>query len=330
MKYLNKYTILFFIPALFFSCTDEELLEKNNPVWETGVNGFGQFQSASALNFIRGDVAIDLDLDFRWISIDGKNTVEKVEFYVAFDEKYINKDGDPAVASHGKQLISTVDTPPDNRVDMSMTLTQGEIYTLFSSATFDYMEDGSAEDVFANPDKPTRDTSTQPFLDGDSFILTWVLTTSDGRVFDSWSPSACTELPGSNCELSWIVECGQIFLDPRGVYTIAMTDDYGDGWNGAAITVLIDGSGTDYTIVGDEAGLIDDGKNVTVDVNVPAGTTSLSFEFVSGAWDSEVIYSIKSENGFTLASATASDVKNEGPITVDLCKENTAPASTVP
>lgn len=74
-----------------------------------------------------------------------------------------------------------------------------------------------------------------------------------------------------------------------GDWVIDMVDLYGDGWNGGAITVFIDGVGTDYTI--------DSGAAASHTITVPAGSTSLSFDFVSGAWDSEITFEIKGPNG---------------------------------
>jgi len=315
MKRTYKYLFaLVALSLITFSCEDEELKEKNFPGWETGVNGFSQFQDGSAENFLRGDVSVDLDFSFRWISIDQSNTVNKIEFYVTFTESYTNPDGDPAVADHGTELIMTVDSPPSNRDDLNFSVAQGDLYPIYQDATYDYDEDdGTAETpVFNNPDKPLRDTSTQPFIDGDSFTLSWILYTEDGRIFDSWSPSVCTELPGSNCQMAWIVECGQVIDDPAQDYTIVMNDSYGDGWNDAAIRVIVDGVATDYTL--------DAGSSGTTVVTVPGGTSTLSFEFVSGDWDSEVTFTITSEKGNEIASGGPSPA--EGAITLDLCQEN--------
>ncbi|MEP2771130.1 MAG: hypothetical protein ABJH05_03210 [Fulvivirga sp.] len=315
--------IIYIVLILAFtasSCEDEELLEKNNPTWETGVNGFGQFQDGSATNFIREDLSVDLSIDFHWLSVDGANEVVKEEFYINFTESYTNPDGDPAVADHGTVLLSTVDSPPANRENVSFSISQMDLLPFYNGATYDYDEDSDTPEtpVFNNPDKPLRNTTTAPFIDGDSFTLSWVLTTADGRVFgasnggDGWSPSVCTELPGSNCELTWIVECGQVIKEPAQDYTIVFNDSYGDGWNGAAIRVIVDGVSTDYTL--------DDGSTTTTVVTVPDGTQTLAFEYVSGDWDSEVTFTITTEKGNVIASAGPSP--GAGPITLDLCSEN--------
>ena len=74
-----------------------------------------------------------------------------------------------------------------------------------------------------------------------------------------------------------------------GDYTIDMIDSWGDGWNGASITVTIDG-------VSQTVGL-PSGASGSQTVTVPAGATSMSFAYVSGDWDSEVTYTITFNNG---------------------------------
>ncbi|WP_221412724.1 hypothetical protein, partial [Fulvivirga lutimaris] len=294
---------------------DEDLLEINNPTWETGVNTFGQFSSGSALNFIRGDKSVDLAFDWQWISVDQANTITSVDFYVTWNESYININGDAAVANHGSELVATL-TPAGNRENISFGLTQDDIYAAFSSATYDYDDgvDGNSISVFSNPDKPTRNSTSQPFIDGDSFSLTWSLTGADGRVFEAWSPNVCTSVPGSNCLINWIVECGQELADPSQTFSLAMQDSYGDGWNGGAIAVIVDGVATEYTISSAQGAAND------VDVTVPDGATSVQFEYISGDWDSEVTFSITTEKGNVIAKYGPSPPV--GILTLDLCVEN--------
>ncbi len=316
MKRFNKlYITLLLLVTVSISCQDEELLEINNPTWQTGVNTFGQVAEGSAANFVRGDASVDLTFDWRWISVDGANDIVSVDFYVSWSESYVNVNGDAAVANHGKQLVSTA-TPSGNREDISFTLTQADLAAAFAGTTYNYDDGNDAEvDVFTYTGKPTRDAGAgQAFIDGDSFILTWSLTGADGRVFEGWSPSVCTEVPGSNCQIGWIVECGQIIAEPAQTYSIAMADSYGDGWNGGALAVIVDGVSTDYTVSSTQA------TEAAYDVTVPDGTTSVQFEYKSGDYDSEVTFSITTEKGNVIARYGPSPPV--GILTLDLCKEN--------
>lgn len=76
-----------------------------------------------------------------------------------------------------------------------------------------------------------------------------------------------------------------------GVYTIQMRDSYGDGWNGASLKVTIDGTSESFTVTADQ------GASNTGTFTVPANTNNLTIEYVSGAWDSEVTYTITHDNG---------------------------------
>lgn len=93
-----------------------------------------------------------------------------------------------------------------------------------------------------------------------------------------------------------------------GDWVIDMVDSYGDGWNGASITVFIDGVGTDYDIAG-AAG--------THTITVPEGSMTLSFSFNSGAWDSEITFEIKGPNGAVIASD--GPTPSVGEVILDAC-----------
>tara|TARA_B110000014_G_scaffold262068_1_gene255226 strand:+ start:82 stop:417 length:336 start_codon:yes stop_codon:yes gene_type:complete len=69
-----------------------------------------------------------------------------------------------------------------------------------------------------------------------------------------------------------------------GLYTVNMTDSWGDGWNGAAVVMTLDG--VDYSTS------FNSGSADTIVFTVPAGASTMGFKFVSGAWDSEVDFNI--------------------------------------
>ncbi len=191
----------------FFACQDPDL--EVVPEWESAVNTFASLQTGSSANFLNGNAATPINLNFRWISIDGKNTVNRVEFFILFNEGYVDVDGNPKTARHGGDegiLFKTLEgaAVAGNRTDMSLSVTQAEIYELYKDKTFNYC--GTTESVFNSTLKPSRSTDN-PFVAGDAFTLKWIVYTEDGRKFDSWSPSVCTEFPGSNCQFGWAVIC---------------------------------------------------------------------------------------------------------------------------
>ncbi|MEP2670597.1 MAG: hypothetical protein ABJH04_16460 [Cyclobacteriaceae bacterium] len=202
--------------ALAVSCSDDKELI---PVWETAPNAYATKTDGTSANFVYQDASRSVGVDFRWISVDGKTTVTKVDFFLTFTEPYTDTDGNPAVANHGEFNFKSIEGSeiPGNREVTNFSLTQADVYALYSTATFDYGT-GSVS-VFNNPDKPDR-TATDRFVAGDSFTVRWELTTDDGRVFDAWSPSVCTEFPGSNCQYTWGVICES---DLAGTYDVVST-----------------------------------------------------------------------------------------------------------
>jgi hypothetical protein len=308
---------IFFTLGFLISCKDDSLVIV--PDWGTAVHGWGKFADGSPLNFIKGDPSVELSLDLLWNSIDSKNTVEKIEVYILFNEAYVDDDGNPKTAKHGGddgELYMTLEGAgvPANRVATNFDVSQDDVFALYNGVTFDY--DGAGPDPAlpvwgVGSIKPDRDTGDYKFINGDSFQVRWEFTTDDGRVFEKWGISVCTEFPGASCAVNWQAICNPVIANPPGDWTISFFDSYGDGWNGAAIRVITNLGTTDYTL--------DDGFSGVTVVTIPAGVTSLEFEYVSGDWDSEASFTIESNNGNIVAAAGPSP--SEGPITLDLCNE---------
>jgi hypothetical protein len=318
MKHIKVYFLLLAgLLASVTSCKDDSIVIV--PEWESGIHGLTAFNDDSDdVNFIKGDPSVELAFDIMWNSIDHKNTVEKIDVFILFNETYVDQDGNPKTAKHGGDdgaLYMTFEggEVPADKTPTSFGVSQDDVFTLYGGATFDYYGTGTPLPVWgAGSIRDDRNTDAFKFVDGDAFQMRWEFTTADGRVFSKWSPSVCNEFPGANCVVNWAAVCSQVIAAPAGDWTIAMTDTYGDGWNGAAIKVIVDGVGTNYTIA--------NGSSNTEIVTVPGGTTTLQFEFVSGDWDSEVIFTITSPNANVVAKGGPSPPV--GILTLDLCKEN--------
>ena len=239
---MNRFKLLFaaLVLAVLSSCRDESL----NPVpdYETAVHGWGRFQSTSARNFVFAEPGTSLSVDFRWNAIDGINKVSKIEFYQYFDESYVDAEGNNRLARHGGRfqdanaggkLFKVVEgsAVPGNRSDISFSISQADIYNLYKEAKFKY--DGSTEvAVFNNPAKPDRSPES-PFVKGDQFELSWIIYTEDGRKFDYWSDSICSEeFPQSSCTVKFGVVCAS---DLAGELDYVQTEMVkGDGSGGGA------------------------------------------------------------------------------------------------
>ena len=132
--------------------------------------------------------------------------------------------------------------------------------------------------------------SSSQYTGGDVINIRLQLNLTDGRSYTA--KDAASSLTGSYFKSPYIYNM-TIKCIPTGAvagdYTIDMIDSWGDGWNGASITVTIDG-------VSQTVGL-PSGAVGSQTVTVPAGATSMSFAYVSGDWDSEVTYTITFNNG---------------------------------
>lgn len=324
MKKLKIFLLIgTFVLAFGTSCKDESLVLV--PEWETGVHGLAEITSPN-VDFLYNDPNVGIDMDLQWVSIDAALTVTRIEVFVLFDESYIDVEGNSKIAKHGGEegrsyLVLEGGEVPANRTPISFSVTQAELFNLYEDATFDY-GDGPVS-VFSNPDKPQRD-ATKHFMWDDALKVRWQFTTDDGRVFDKWGVSVCTEFPGANCAVSFGVACASEISEPAGTWTFDLTDTYGDGWQGGYISVIIDGTESERVFIPSQydpppagsGGIPISSMQVTVDV--PATATSLEFEWSPDDYDSECEFTITSPKGNVVA-----DVSNPtaGPIKLNLCLE---------
>jgi hypothetical protein len=220
---------------MLWSCRDESL----NPVpaWETAVHGDaalgftkdvpysivvktktkdGKNDSSYVANLKKNwldsintkDLNAPVRFTHNWNSVDKLNTVTKIDFYVYWDEKYIDKNGNPRVARHGGfvfddpgKLLKSVTSPKGNRESVEYSITGADIYNLYKDATFDY---GKGK---VNVIDGTVRTTSAPFNKNDAFTIRWALTTADGRVFEVWNPDICAgTIPGLSCQLGVAVK----------------------------------------------------------------------------------------------------------------------------
>ena len=314
MKRITTYLFsLSLIAVTLLSCKDDSLIAI--PEWESGVHGYGLLTSDPAIGFSTANASATIDVKFKWKSIDKLNTVTNIDLYVTFNEEYTDKDGNKAVASHGgaqgKKVKSI--TPQADSEFGSFSISQEEVYNVYSSSSFDYGFGAGSQAVYSDPLGKGRGASKK-FVPGDNFRLTWVLTTEDGRVFDSWSPSVCTEFPEANCAIDWGVTCATSIQVRTGDWSISGIDAYGDGWNGASIDVYVDGAVlASFTVAADANSAI---------ITIPAGSSSMYFSYNKGDYDSEVGVTIKNPAGNTLLNWVPYDAaRSQGEMLLDLCKE---------
>lgn len=292
MKKLSYILSLSFLASFVLvntACEDEEA----NPYLEPlpGVHAFAQVPDGEPENFIFRQPDVAIPFNIQWISIDRDLEVSKIDLYVLFNENYTDADGNPRVARHGGTegiLFRTFEggDVPANRTTTNFSVAQSEVYQLYQGVSFDYDGDGEETPVFNNPANP-RNPQNFPFVPGDDFAVRWELTTADGLVFDSWSPSVCTEFPGANCEVAWSMICTS---DLAGTYnyTSSGTTDGRGPFNTTGTETFVAEGGGKYSITD-----LSSGMEPTVWENPPVNATlvdacgniqldAASFEYIYG------------------------------------------------
>ncbi len=159
----------------------------------------------------------------------------------------------------------------------------------------------------------TLQLSGDQIFGGDRFTVRFVLNLTDGRSFSLAQNSGT--LTGaffsSPFQYNVNVVCAPS-VPTSGDWIFDLQDSFGDGFNGATISVTIDGEVTEVDL--------DDGDAGQVIVNVPDGTQVISIIFNSGDFDEEITFQVTSANGNTLV-----DVGPNPPIgaeLLDYCPNN--------
>jgi len=151
---------------------------------------------------------------------------------------------------------------------------------------------------------------------GDQFIVRFEVNLTDGRSFSSANNSGT--ITGSYFSSPFLnrvtVVCGPS-VPTAGTWLVTTNDSYGDGWNGASLTIIIDG-GDPQSIAN-----VDGGPNAqNFEFEVPEGTQTISIKYVSGAWDEEVSFTVTSANGNEVINVTPSPTA--GAELLDYCADN--------
>jgi len=218
-------------------------------------------------------------------------------------------------------------------------LSEMEVHLAFTDKTDDEVDNSKAEALiktFSASDFTTGDrglpqlnyaltgtdmlsalgmTPDQLGIGGDQFVVRFELVLTDGRRFSVANNSGT--ITGSYFASPFVtgvtVVCSPSVPTP-GTWTVNTVDSYGDGWNGASLEVVLDGVATES--------IANSGETATAPeeftFNVPDGTTTISIKYVSGAWDSEVSYTITSANGNVVVNVPGDPLA--GVELLDYCK----------
>jgi len=209
------------------------------------------------------------------------------EFSVTLEEQDVQNGG----------LLESVDvyvTFVDNSDDGTDTGVAEQLLETLPASAFSTSQFGLPEITYAkvlSSISSSLGLTSSDYTGGDAFVYRFALNLTDGRTF-------------TNTDVNGNVSGGSFFSSPfiynivvkcvptapvPGVYTINMNDSYGDGWNGAKITVTIDGVATEYTLASGSSG--------SEMFTVPDGTTEFFITYSPGDWEGEVTYTIIAPNG---------------------------------
>ena len=175
------------------------------PEFQPVPHGFGQYEAGTPTSFFFGDNNAVLKGDLQWVSIDGLVSVDAMDLYVTWSESYLDQDGIPKTAAHGKRKLKTLPAGSE-RTPQAFSYTATDVYNLFNGIKYDYGDGAGERDVFANPKDSDRKSSAY-FTPNDEFILSWGFNATNGKYYDSWSGGICNNTIGANCQLAFNVVC---------------------------------------------------------------------------------------------------------------------------
>ncbi len=266
------------------------------PEFQTVPHGFGKYKAGTPTSMFFGQNGSKLEGDLQWISTDGKVTVTEIDLYVSWSESYLDQDGLPKTAVHGKKKITTLASAGAARTPQAWSFSAADVYNLYKGITFDYKDGAGARNVFDNP-KDTRRSASSYFTPNDKFVISWGFKAQDGRYFDTWSGGICNNSVGANCTLNFGVVCNSAIEGTyKGVTSGTSTDGCCPGTVEAEATVTLTKVGTGkYEISDFSSGLykkwyeiygIDDTYMANIDKtkNKLRGDITDACNKISGAW----------------------------------------------
>lgn len=131
---------------------------------------------------------------------------------------------------------------------------------------------------------------------GDYILPECTFTAPEGKMFEAWQVGDTEYQPGAIITVDANTTVTAVWRDYVPQIILELTDSYGDGWNGAAITVKKDGEeiGTDTITAGNTATFRYDYDN----------TCEYTFYWTKGIYDYECSFVIKVEDDEVLTATT--------------------------
>ncbi|MEX0273858.1 MAG: hypothetical protein AB3N16_05725 [Flavobacteriaceae bacterium] len=314
MKIHKKLSLLICGMALVFTACEE-----SDKVFDEIVDAETRGAILRTINVISDEIAIgstdgNFAAELEVQSEENGSLVESVEVYAKFN--------DNSIADGGADL-STDEVLAETLAVSSFTI--GE----FGLPRFTYM--------ITLPELITALPVNNADVDGsDTFAIRFELVMKDGRRYSAADNSGT--LTGSYFNSPFVYNA-TVVCPPKpptpGVWTINMTDSYGDGWQtdtgggGSGITITLD-DGTVFEVgmcspYGSAAGTFlgsadcseNDGSTGTATITIPDGTQSADWHFPGDNYG-EIGFEIITPNGNVVGGYQGVAA---GPITIDFCKD---------
>ncbi|PJB12578.1 MAG: hypothetical protein CO119_06200 [Flavobacteriales bacterium CG_4_9_14_3_um_filter_40_17] len=236
------------------------------------------------------DPTSEFSLVFQEQDIEDGGLMESVDVFVSFQRP--SEDGKSFIPVGSEVLFSTIDASEFTtdefklpRTNLKITLTQ--ITTALSLATGD-------------------------FTGGDRFVIRLALNLTDGRVItftDVASNVASSSFFRSPYRYFANVACIPLTPVP-GLYKFELVDDYGDGWDGAFLTVTIDGVSTVITATG---------SGTDFEFTITPGTTSFSIVYTPGSFEAEHIFTIFLDGNVVAKAGLPGPPPTPGEVVLSIC-----------
>ncbi|NER16211.1 hypothetical protein [Spongiivirga citrea] len=272
MKKISKYLLSFGLLVGVISSCDEGDALVDQVVADTTRGAILRTIEIGNTSFNRFDTTSEFSIRIEEQDIENGGLLSELQVYLSFTD---NKD-DGVDNNKAESLLRTISASEFETGDRGLPVT-GISFTLAEALSALGLVDGQ-------------------FDGGDEFTVRLELVLTDGRTF-------------TRSDASGNVTGGSFFSSPyrytagikcipvapvTGDYELDLADSYGDGWDGAKITVTIDGTATDYTFTS--------GSAASFTITVPADAMELSFVYVPGNFEGEHSYTLTAPNGDTAAA----------------------------
>ena len=303
MKNINKIFLCLTASLLIVGCEDED----KNPFPQSALEQGAVLRTISVTspaiinksNIAGSDLVLEIEAD----DFQNNTRFESMDVFVSFVDTFVDREGETSTTLDDEDISSTEEL---------VSNIPGSAFTAAANGKPRYT-------LTVNGQQAVDLLNLTPNLDrvdgGDIFRVRLAMNLNDGSVFTNTNvgDNVTGQFFASPFRYDAQVVC-ILETPPTGDWSIAGQDSYGDGWNGASITVNVDGAPF-YEFLVSEAQATDNTEIITI----PANAQTLNFVYNSGAWDSEVSFQITAPSGNVVADVTPSP--SAGEINLNLCNE---------